>query len=59
MNPYIHAQIQNMLQMLDSFQAGCRLAAMQDDEKIDKSEEKLLKQLDSATEQYRKHLKKL
>lgn len=59
MNPYINAQIKNMLQMLDSFEAGCRLAAVQDDQIVDKSEEKLLKRLHSATEKYRDELKRL
>lgn len=59
MNPYIRAQIANLLQMLDSFEAGCKLAALQDDDIMDKNEEILLKQLHSATEKYRNELKRL
>lgn len=59
MNPYIRAQIANLLQMLDSFEAGCKLAAQQDDDIVDKNEEKLLKRLHSATDKYRNELKRL
>ena len=57
MNTYLNMQIQNMINALDSFDTGCELAAVQDDGVVSKEEEKMLKTLKKATEQYRKTLK--
>ena len=43
MNTYIHAQILNMQAMVQTFERSCEMAAMKDDGKISRDEEKQLK----------------
>ena len=40
MNTYIHAQILNMPAMVQTFERACEMAAMKDDSKISRDEEK-------------------
>ena len=58
-NKFLKGQIMNMINVLDSFENGCKLAAMQDDGVVTKSEEAILDFLNTATEEYRKKLKKI
>ncbi|MBQ9328006.1 MAG: hypothetical protein IJ225_05675 [Solobacterium sp.] len=59
MNSFLNAQINNMINTLQVFLTGCELAAKQDDGKIDRSEEKTLKKVRKATEDYIKVLKSI
>lgn len=59
MNSFIQAQILNITTMAESFKQGCHLAAMKDDGKISKEEEKQLKKIDAATDRFIKELKSL
>lgn len=58
-NTYITAQIKNMLSVTTVFQQSCRMAALEDDNSVDKQEEKILKAIEGATEKYRKQLEKI
>ena len=40
MNTYIHAQILNMQAMVQTFERSCEMAAMKDDGKISRDEDK-------------------
>lgn len=58
-NQYIYAQIMNMKAFLTTFEQGCKTAAMKDDGRIDKEEEKVLKKINAVTKKYRAELDKL
>lgn len=57
MNQFLRIQIENIINTLNTFIAGCELAAKKDDGMIDKKEEKILKRIKKATEKYIKELK--
>lgn len=59
MNYHIKTQVTNMITMVKTFQSGCEMAATKDDGKIDKEEEKILKQITKATERFIKELSKI
>ena len=59
MNPYIKAQIENMIQYTTTFKKACEMAALQDDKKIDKEEAKELRQINKAIETFQKELNKV
>ena len=59
MNPYIAAQIFNAQTMARNFETACQQAAKQDDEKISKEEEKLLKKIHAITVRFINDLDKL
>lgn len=59
MNYYIDAQITNMILMTKTFNESCRMAATQNDGKIDKDEEKTLKKIRVATEKFIKELESI
>ena len=59
MNPYIAAQIFNAKAMARNFEQACQQAAKQDDGKISKEEEKLLKKVHAATARFISDLDKL
>ena len=56
-NIFLQNQIVNMLSTLEVFENSCKLAAEQDDGKIDREEAAVLKVLNRATEKYRQELK--
>ena len=59
MNHYIEAQITNMTIMAKTFEQSCRMAALKDDGKIDKTEEKAIKKISAATQKFIKELESL
>lgn len=59
MNFYMKAQIQNMIRYTKTFQKTLELAALQNDKKIDKDEEKALKEVYKATDKLIKDLDKI
>lgn len=58
MNTYIHAQIMNMQAMVQTFERSCEMAAMKDDGKISREEEKQLKKIKAAAQAFCKELEK-
>lgn len=58
-NQHIYMQILNMKAFLTTFEQGCKTAALKDDGRIDKEEEKALKKISAATKKYRAELDKI
>lgn len=58
MNTYIHAQILNMQAMVQTFERSCEMAAMKDDGKISRDEEKQIKKIKAAAQAFYKELDK-
>ncbi len=58
MNHYIREQIRSMLAVTESFQSYCRAAALKDDGRIDRAEEKTLQRISRASDRFMKDLKK-
>ncbi len=56
MNSYIKAQILNITTMTKTFEQACELAAMKDDGKLSREEEKQLKKIKAASQRFRKEL---
>jgi len=56
MNSYIKAQILNITTMTKTFEQACEMAAMKDDGKISREEEKQLKKIKAASQKFRKEL---
>lgn len=56
MNSYIDAQILNMITMVRVFEQSCEYAAVKDDGKINRDEEKQLKKIKSASQKFIKEL---
>ena len=56
MNAHLEMQIRNMLMFLDAFQQSCRMAAVEDDGVIDRTEAKQLKKIDAAVDRFRSDL---
>lgn len=59
MNSFIQAQILNITTMTKSFEQACELAAMKDDGKISREEEKQLKKIKAASQRFRKELESI
>lgn len=59
MNSYIYAQIINMQAMTRTFEQACELAARKDDGKVSKEEERQLKRIKAAVQQFNKDLEKV
>lgn len=59
MNSYIKAQILNITTMTKTFEQACEMAAMKDDGKISKEEEKQLKKIKAASQKFRKELESI
>ena len=59
MNHYIDAQILNMIAMTQTFEHSCTMAAMRDDGKISRDEEKALKKIKKATQRFIKELESI
>lgn len=56
MNSYIQAQILNITTMTKTFEQACEIAAVKDDGKISREEEKQLKKIKAAAQKFRKEL---
>lgn len=56
MNSYIKAQILNITTITKTFEQACEMAAMKDDGKISREEEKQLKKIKAASQKFRKEL---
>lgn len=56
MNSYINAQIMQMVAMTKTFEHACELAAIKDDGKLSRDEEKMLKKIKTASLKFRKEL---
>ena len=59
MNPFIKLEIQNQRLVSQNFVVSCKLAARKDDNTIDADEEKVLKQIQKATDRYIKELSRI
>lgn len=59
MNNYIKAQILNITTMTKTFEQACEMAAMKDDGKISREEEKQLKKIKAASQKFRKELESI
>lgn len=58
MNTYMDMQAKNMIQMLENFKTGLKMAAIRNDGKIDKAEQKTLDRINKATDNLIKELKR-
>ena len=58
-NKFLENSIQAMILYAENFKTNCKLATLQDDGTTNKQEEKLLKKINSLTDDYIKGLKKL
>lgn len=58
-NTFLDMQIKNMIVTVQGFEQACQIAALQDDGKISKAEEKALRQVRSAAADFLAALKKL
>ena len=56
---YIKAQILNITTMTKTFEQACEMAAMKDDGKISREEEKQLKKIKAASQKFRKELESI
>ena len=56
MNSFIEAQIANMITVTETFTHACEMAALKDDGRISKDEEKQLKKIKAASEKFIKEL---
>lgn len=52
MNQFISAQCKNMKLMVQTFSHSCKMAAFKDDGQIDRDEEKTLKKINKAADQF-------
>lgn len=59
MNSYIRAQILNITTMTKTFEQACEMAAIKDDGKISREEEKQLKKIKAASQRFRKELESI
>ena len=59
MKTYIHAQILNMQAMVSTFERSCEMAAMKDDGKISRDEDKQIKKIKAAAQAFQKELDKI
>ena len=59
MNSYIKAQLLNITNMTKTFEQACEMAAMKDDGKISREEEKQLKKIKAASQKFRKELESI
>lgn len=58
-NTFLDMQIKNMIVTVQGFEQACQIAALQDDGKLSKAEEKALRQVCAAAAAFMKELKKL
>lgn len=59
MNSYIKAQILNITTMTKAFEQACEMAALKDDGKVSREEEKQLKKIKAASQKFRKELESI
>ena len=59
MNIYMKEQILNMINITQSYENACKLAALQKDVIINKEEAKTLQKIEKATDRYIKELRKI
>lgn len=59
MNPFMTAQIGNMIMTAEQFKKAVEIAAMKDDDMIDRKEKAYIKKLKKATDRYIEELKEL
>lgn len=59
MNSYIRAQILNITTMTKTFEQACEMAAIKDDGKISREEEKQLKKIKTASQRFIKELESI
>ena len=52
MNRFIKSQIINITTMANQFKTACKIAAIQDDGRISKEEERQLKKIEKATNKF-------
>lgn len=58
-NPYIKAQCQNMISVLDAFSTACELAAYGDDGAISKEELRQLRKIRAAAARFQAELQRV
>lgn len=58
-NTFLEIQIKNMIVTVQGFEQACQIAAMKDDGKISKAEEKALRKVRAAAAAFMSELKKL
>ena len=58
-NTFLEMQIKNMIVTVQGFEHACQIAAMKDDGKISKAEEKALRKVRAAAAAFMSELKKL
>lgn len=58
-NTFLDMQIKNMIVTVQGFEQACQIAALQDDGKISKAEDKALRQVRAAAAAFLAELKKL
>ena len=56
MNTYLESQIMSMKAVVKTFEAGCQMAAIKNDGRIDPYEEKQLKKISTACAKFSKEL---
>lgn len=59
MNPYIKMQVRNIMSMVETFDKSCEFAAKQDDGTISREEQKILNQINKASQNFLKELGKI
>lgn len=59
MNLFIENQCRNMIQSIQVFKQSCEFAAKRDDGKVSKDEEKTLKQITKASDEFTKEIEKI
>lgn len=59
MNDYIKAQIVNMTTIVKTFELSCKMAALKNDGKIDKAEERQLRKISAASAKFIKELERI
>lgn len=58
-NTFLELQIKTMITTVQGFEQACQIAAMQDDGKISKAEEKALRKVRAAAAAFMVELKKM
>ena len=59
MNPYMRTYIEGAVAYLKTFEQSLRMAALEDDGRIDKQEQKIIDRTKKLTDKYVKGLEKL
>lgn len=59
MNSFIETQCRTMITTVSAFEQACQLAAMQNDGKISKDEQRALKKIKAASKAFKNSLSKI